>query len=52
MDFIYVAAGGALGAVGRYAISLIGTKAIFPVQTLLTNIIGAIVKEITQENKK
>ncbi len=42
MDFIYVAAGGALGAVGRYAISLIGTKAIFPVQTLLTNIIGAI----------
>lgn len=42
MDFIYVAAGGAIGAVGRYAVSLIGPKAVFPVQTLLTNIIGAI----------
>ena len=42
MDFIYVAAGGALGAAGRYAVSLIGPKAVFPVQTLLTNIIGAI----------
>ena len=42
MEFLYVAAGGALGAVGRYAISLIGPKAVLPVQTLLTNVIGAI----------
>ena len=28
MEFLYVAAGGALGAVGRYAISLIGPKAV------------------------
>ncbi len=42
MSFIYVALGGAVGALGRYAISLIPTKTEFPVLTLITNLIGAI----------
>ena len=42
MNFLYVALGGALGAVARYAISLIPLKTGFPVLTLITNIIGAI----------
>ena len=39
--FLWVALGGAVGAMGRYAISLIPTKATFPFLTLVTNIIGA-----------
>ena len=42
MGFIFVALGGAIGAVGRYIISLIPIKTHFPVLTLITNIIGAI----------
>lgn len=42
MSILFVALGGALGAAGRYAISLIPIKTEFPVLTLLTNIIGAI----------
>jgi CrcB protein len=42
MSFLFVALGGALGAVARYAISLIPVRAGFPVLTLITNIIGAI----------
>lgn len=42
MDFLFVALGGALGAMGRYAISLIPVKTEFPVLTLITNILGAI----------
>lgn len=42
MSFIYVALGGAVGALGRYAISLIPTKTEFPVLTLIINLIGAI----------
>ncbi len=42
MEFLYVALGGGLGAAGRYAISLIPVKAEFPVLTLITNIIGAV----------
>ena len=42
MNFLYVALGGAIGALGRYAISLIPTKTDFPVLTLITNVIGAI----------
>lgn len=41
MGFLYVALGGALGAVARYAISLIPVKTGFPILTLMTNIIGA-----------
>lgn len=41
MGFLFVALGGAAGAVGRYAISLIPVKTEFPLLTLLTNIIGA-----------
>ncbi|MBE5905540.1 MAG: fluoride efflux transporter CrcB [Lachnospiraceae bacterium] len=42
MSFIFVALGGALGALARYAISLIPMKVEFPVLTLVTNIIGAV----------
>ena len=42
MSFFFVAFGGALGAMGRYAISLIPTKTEFPVLTLLTNLLGAL----------
>lgn len=42
MNFLWVALGGAIGAVCRYAISLIPVKTTFPVLTLITNIIGAV----------
>ena len=42
MGFIFVALGGAIGAMARYAISLIPVKSDFPILTLVTNIIGAI----------
>ena len=42
MNFLFVAFGGALGAMGRYAVSLIPTKTEFPVLTLLTNLLGAL----------
>lgn len=42
MNFIFVALGGAFGAMARYAISLIPVKTHFPILTLVTNIIGAI----------
>ena len=37
-----MARGGALGAMARYAISLIPVKTQFPILTLITNIFGAI----------
>ncbi len=42
MGFIFVALGGAVGAVARYAISLIPVKTQFPILTMITNILGAI----------
>ena len=42
MNFLFVALGGALGAVARYAISLIPVKTQFPILTLVTNILGAV----------
>ena len=42
MKFLYVALGGALGAAGRYAVSLLPVKSAFPILTLITNIIGAV----------
>lgn len=42
MNFLFVALGGAVGALGRYVISLLPTKTDFPILTLMTNIIGAI----------
>lgn len=42
MDFLWVALGGAVGAMGRYAVSLIPTKTAFPFLTLFTNIAGAV----------
>ena len=42
MEFLCVALGGAVGAMGRYAISLLPSKTAFPFLTLFTNIAGAI----------
>lgn len=41
MNFLFVGLGGAVGAMLRYAISLIPCKGDFPVLTLLTNLLGA-----------
>lgn len=43
INFIFVALGGALGSCSRYAISLIPVKTHFPVLTLVTNILGALI---------
>lgn len=43
VGFLFVAMGGAIGAMGRYAISMIPVKSDFPILTLLTNIIGAVI---------
>ena len=40
MNFVFVGLGGALGAIGRYAISMIPIKTEFPFLTLITNILG------------
>lgn len=42
MSFLFVALGGALGAMLRYAISVIPARGAFPVLTLITNVLGAI----------
>lgn len=42
MGFLFVALGGAIGAMGRYAIGLLPVKTSFPILTLITNIIGAV----------
>ena len=41
MKFLFVALGGAVGSMGRYAISLLPVKTGFPILTLITNIAGA-----------
>ena len=43
MRVFSVALGGAIGAMGRYAISLIPVKTGFPLLTLATNILGALI---------
>ena len=43
MNFFFVALGGAAGACGRYAISLIPVKTQFPVLTLVTKVLSEIV---------
>ena len=42
MTFLFVALGGAIGACGRYAISLIPIKSQFTILTLITNLLGAL----------
>ncbi len=39
MNFLFVALGGAVGAMARYAISLIPLKTEFPFLTLITNVV-------------
>lgn len=41
LAFLFVGLGGAIGAMLRYAISLIPVKSAFPILTLMTNVIGA-----------
>lgn len=43
MGFLFVGLGGAVGAMLRYAISLIPYKGGFPLLTFVTNIIGALI---------
>lgn len=43
MGFLFVGLGGAVGAMLRYAISLIPYKGSFPILTLVTNVLGAFV---------
>lgn len=42
MQIISIGLGGAVGAIGRYLISLVPTKSAFPFLTLLINVCGAI----------
>ena len=42
MEFLFVALGGALGSMGRYAISLVPVKHGFPIPTLVINLLGAV----------
>ena len=42
MNALFVGLGGAVGAVGRYGLSLLPCRSAFPLLTLLTNLIGAI----------
>lgn len=42
MNFLFVGLGGAVGAMLRYAIGLIPYKGDFPVLTLVTNLLGAV----------
>ncbi len=42
LSFLMVGLGGAIGAICRYTISLIPIKTTFPILTLITNILGAI----------
>ncbi len=42
INCVWVGAGGALGAVARYLISLLPLSGNFPVKTLVTNLLGAI----------
>ena len=42
MQFVAVGLGGALGAMGRYGVSLLPLKSGFPWLTLLTNLLGAV----------
>ncbi len=42
MNFLFVALGGATGAMCRYAISLLPVKSDFPILTLITNLLGAL----------
>ena len=42
LQFVLVGLGGAVGAMGRYGLSLIPLKSDFPAITLLTNILGAL----------
>lgn len=43
INLLIVAAGGALGAAGRYAVGLLPVKTDFPLLTLLVNAAGAVI---------
>ncbi len=43
MNFLLVALGGGLGCAGRYSLSLLPAVGSFPLWTLITNLLGAVV---------
>ena len=52
MSFLFVALGGDMGAMGRYMISLIPAKIDYPLLTLITNIMGALLIGFISGTKK
>lgn len=56
LNFIFVALGGAAGAMGRYAVSLLPVRTEFPALTFVTNILGAFligfISGMTESRKK
>lgn len=43
MAYLYIAVGGALGAVSRFLLSNITVKCDFPLMTFITNLLGALI---------
>lgn len=49
MKFLVIGLGGGIGAIFRYLISIVPIKAGFPVQTFVTNLLGAILIGVVVE---
>ena len=49
MKFLMIGIGGGIGAILRYIISIVPLKVSFPVQTFVTNILGAILIGVVVE---
>ena len=49
MKFLMIGIGGGIGAILRYLISVVPLKVSFPVQTFVTNVLGAILIGIVVE---
>ena len=49
MKFLIIGLGGGIGAIFRYLISIVPLKVSFPVQTFVTNVLGAILIGIVVE---
>ena len=49
MKFLMIGIGGGIGAIFRYIISIVPLKVSFPVQTFVTNILGAILIGVVVE---
>ena len=49
MKFLMIGIGGGIGAILRYLISVVPLKVSFPVQTFVTNVLGAILIGVVVE---